>query len=180
MKKIKYYLLLSFLTLSFSMKSQSQKKEEKNIQPFIISTDLFAPWSVGIEKIFKEKYAIKFRYHKSALIKDFYGDGFLSTNISSLQSYMLEFKYYPYEVKNKKFNSYIGAYGKVRDTIRHNYGSESIINTITGLNIGALGIYKHISLEVNLGGGLSFYYFKNKNVSPIDIRMNVSLGVPLY
>jgi hypothetical protein len=177
--------ILKTIFFCMTLNSMAQDNDEKEyepitINPMIISTDLFAPWSVSVEKIFKENYAVKFRYHESVLIKDFYGDGFLKSNISSIKSFMVEYKYYPKAVYNKKINPYIGVYGKLRSLIRYNLGSESVMNTIGGINAGLFGIYKHVSMEVNLGGGLSFYHFKDKEVLPIDIRANISLGIPLY
>jgi hypothetical protein len=176
MKKIKYYILLSFWMLSFSMKSQNQETEKKNIEPLIISTDLLAPLSVGVEKVFAKRHALKFRYHNLIL----------ATKITDpvngfLHSFIGEYKFYLKPVKTKEFTYYIGAYYKFRQSQGFlPYENNLVNNSLIGINCGNSYFFKHVVFDFSCGAGGSLSYLKDKSTIPIDFRLNFSIGIPIY
>jgi hypothetical protein len=171
------------------LNAEAQEKKDttkKVIQPLIISTDIFAPLSIGVEKIFNENHAIKIRaFHllpegATEYVKD-----------KSRSSLFIQYKYYPKKLILEDLNLYAGLYSKYRrgileEKLRDTYGNDIGINKtiqqslFMGLQGGFHYILGPISIDANAGLGINTLYKPNNGLNPYDSRANLSVGFAIY
>jgi hypothetical protein len=176
MKKIMHII---GLCLVINANAQKEEKDDKKLEPFIISTELFAPLSISIEKVFAEKHGLKFRYFH------LYPEGASEfTGNSSINSYMLQYKYYPLGFKEDQFNLCLGFYSKLKNSVKeNNFLSSStapkevaLQSFFLGLHGGIHYIVGNISLEANAGMGVNTLYTVKNGLAPYDARANIAIG----
>jgi hypothetical protein len=162
--------------------AQKNETEKKKIEPFIISTEVFAPLSIGVEKVFASQHAIKLRYFHLFPESD---NGF---GYNSFDSYMVQYKYYLKKIEQEKVNICIGVYSKFKRSLEipdfyNGKKSNDVIlneNLFFGIHGGFHYIVGSISLEANAGLGVNTLYKPTNGLSPYDARANFAVGFVIY